>query len=424
MSKNILKRLTLIIPALALTLACLAGSAFGPKTPQAWASTATERFKDTTDGLPTASIQTVSAFDLNDAKVVGGSAKKSGPLRNTTVTYSPDRKFRLIQGERMFVEYAYGDPIFYAIGKYNKLPGSITLQWDRAAVDNTTGRVLDVQLTISDINLRLVSFRGSGYAPTINGGCPAVTLLANRTIAGDSSIQDMHKASAIDPKKWYKDEGFSSLAVVTADRCRDYQATSYGNYTVRFLNRDGTENKGRFNMIVTDIDMPGQYKFDGAWEEDYSRRDKSQEHIKLLTEGDRLYLTEHTVLYTDEDSYVPKEAWSEEETDGDDVKSWALARIRSGSTFELGSSGTMNLFSQLDPVFSALDVSIKGNGLGSGHTFEAGTSVQFAYKIENVGVKTVWLRKRVDSLGFFDCPKQSLAPEESMTCYNRGTLHP
>lgn len=410
----------------ALFSAALLAISFVCATPHAKAAgMPTEEFKAKTPGIPASTIQTVSAFDLNDAKVIGGGEKVPDPIApGATAITSPDGNFKLIQGTRMFVEYAGRAAIKDTGGKYQQLPGSITLQWDDAAVDKNTGKMLDVQLTLGGINLRL--FDASNKQKTFSRqfiDTYRLAVLVNWQEMGEVSHKvDMHAPGATTPETWYKNKGFSSLSTACATQLKYNNYFCWDNYTIRFLNKDGSENDGTYNMIATDIDVAGYTGNPGKWRVTHSRADRAQEHIKLLTPGDGLYVTRDTVLWTDSEN--PKqEAWSTRGLNWAQTEGWALAHIRSGSTIEFGVSGGINLFSQLDPLFSKITVTKKGNGLAPGQRFITGHKVNFTYEVENVGVSKVSGIKVTDSKGVkVTCPKTVLLPKEKMTCSGTGMV--
>lgn len=420
------KSKTGILLAILLSTALLVTALIKATPPLARAAEApTEEFKAKAGSIPTSTIQTVSAFDLNDAKLVGGGAKTPDAIAGATSVISPDGNFRLVQGTRMFVEYINRAAIKDTGGKYQQVPGSITLQWDDAAIDKTTGKMLDVQLTIGGINLRL--FDASNKQKTFSRqfiDTHRLAVLINWQEMGEvSHIVDMHSPGATTPEQWYKKRGFSSLSTACATEIRNNNNYfCWDNYTIRFLNQDGSENKGTYNMVATDIDVAGHTGTPGKWRATYSRADRAQEHIKLLTPGDGLYVTRDTVLWTDSEN--PKqEAWSTRGLTWAQTEGWALAHIRSGSTIEFGVSGGINLFAQLDPLFSKITVTKKGNGLDAGQRFITGHSVNFTYEVENVGVSKVSGIKVTDSKGVkVTCPKTVLQPKEKMTCTGTGVL--
>lgn len=270
-------------------------------TPQARAAgMPTEEFKAKTPGIPASTIQTVSAFDLNDAKVVGGGAKVPDPVApGATAITSPDGNFKLIQGTRMFVEYANKAAIKDTGGKYQLLPGSITLKWDDAAVDKTTGKPLDVQLTISGLNSRILDY---GNKKTIFSRqeieSTRIMALINWPWPDASHKDDLHAPGKISPEKHYKEKRFSSLSTTSSALGSLNMFYNSSNFTINFLNKDGTVNPGRYNMVITDIDNAGFAGSPGKWYVSLNRTDRAQEHIKLLTPGDSLHVTKDTVLWT------------------------------------------------------------------------------------------------------------------------------
>lgn len=411
--------------ALLFSAALLAASFTCLTTPQARAAgMPTEEFKAKTPGIPASTIQTVSAFDLNDAKVVGGGAKVPDPVApGATAITSPDGNFKLIQGTRMFVEYANKAAIKDTGGKYQLLPGSITLKWDDAAVDKTTGKPLDVQLTISGLNSRILDY---GNKKTIFSRqeieSTRIMALINWPWPDASHKDDLHAPGKISPEKHYKEKRFSSLSTTSSALGSLNMFYNSSNFTINFLNKDGTVNPGRYNMVITDIDNAGFAGSPGKWYVSLNRTDRAQEHIKLLTPGDSLHVTKDTVLWTGKGN-PKKEAWCTKSLSWYQTEGWALANIGSGSTIETGNNGGMNLFGQLDPLFSKITVTKKGDGLTPGKTFLTGTNVNFTYEVENVGVSKVSGIKVTDSKGVeVTCPKTVLQPKEKMTCTGTGKV--
>ena len=382
----------------------------------------TEEFKAKVGTIPASTIQTVSAFDLNDAKVVGGGAKVPDPIApGATAITSPDGNFKLIQGTRMFVEYANRAAIKDTGGKYQLLPGSITLQWDDAAVDKTTGKMLDVQLTLGGMNLRVIDYYNKKKTFTrqeLEAG--RITPLINWVGWDRSSRKDLHAPGATSPEKHYKEAGFSSLSTSGDTLGPDGRFFHSTNFTINFLNKDGTVNPGRYNMVITDIDTAGFSGSPGKWHFSLNRTDRAQEHVKLLTPGDSLRVTKDTVLWTN--SGNPKtEAWSTKGLTTAQTEGWALANIGSGSTIETGNNGGMNLFGQLDPLFSKITVTKKGDGQEAGATIPTGININFTYEVENIGVSKVSGIAVTDSKGVkVTCPKSVLLPKEKMTCTGTG----
>lgn len=386
-----------------------------------------DEFKAKTPGIPDSTIQTISDFDLNKAKVVGGGTKVADPVATgATAVTSPDGNFKLIQGTRMFVEYVNKAAITDLNGGYQKLPGSITLQWDDAAVDKTTGEKLDAQISISDLNLRVADFENK--VKNIDRemvDSSRIVLMVNEGGWDSSFEKDMHAPGATSPEQWYKEIGFSNLALKTTSLTHKI-FTNWANYTVNFINKDGTENKGRINVACTDIDAAGVHRrADGLWiYGNYERTDRAQEHIKLLTPGDSLHVTSDSALWTD--GLNPhREVWSNtKERAWADTKAWAVMNLRSGSTFEIGNAGGyMGFFLGIDTPFSKITVTKKGNEQEAGATLPTGTNVKFTYEVKNVGIARVDKIAVTDSKGVkVTCPKTTLEMNESMTCTGRGVV--
>lgn len=373
-----------------------------------------EEFKAKTPGIPESTIQTIFDFDLNKAKLVGGWFKTLDRVNGTTFVLSPDRNFRLVQGKRMYLEYINKDAIKDFSGRYQTLPGSATLQWDGAAVEKVTGEKLDVQLTLSKVNVKSLKSTRDSFDKS------RLPLLTHWNKDGTTSFGwDLNAPGSTSPAQEYKNTGVTSLSTFSRGNLN-----AFANYTVKFLNKNGSENTGSYNMLFTDIDQPVTTGRPGNLKYGYTRADKAQEHVKLLTPGDSIHVTKDTMLWTD--SGIPKrEAWATKDADGLDTKAWALAHIRSGSTFEMGTpySCGSSLFAQLDPLFSKITVTKKGNGQASGGIFPSGTSVDFTYEVRNVGVSRVDKIAVKDSKGVkVTCPKVALNPGESMTCSGHGVV--
>lgn len=384
----------------------------------------TDQFKAKTPGIPDSTIQTISDFDLNKAKVVGGSAPVADSISGATAITSPDGNFKLIQGTRMFVEYVNKAAITNLTGGYQEVPGSITLQWDDAAVDKTNGKMIDVQITLHNPVVRVTGSDKNGR-PLSRAAMEAQKLYFLMHWQWDdtggvdemSIDKDLHSGNITSPAGWYKSKGFSSLSTITWN-C--FSTTI--NFTFKFLNKDGSENKGTYNMVTTDIDVAGVKGSTGKWRSTYDRSDRNQEHIKLLTPGDSLHVTKDTVLWTNSDT-PKREAWSTKGLTYRDTKGWALSHIRSGSTIEYGNRGGMNLFAQLDPLFSKIAIIKLGDGLTPGQTFPTGTNVIFTYEVKNVGLARVDKIAVTDSKGVkVTCPKTTLNPGESMVCTGTGKV--
>lgn len=109
---------------------------------------------------PTISITT--HLLLNDAEIVGGTTPEKYEPKESwyhdlklTISYSPDRNYALVQGDKMYLKYVGKEAIenLNRKGKNNELPGKVTLRWKKAAIEYDTGEELDVELTIDNLNL-------------------------------------------------------------------------------------------------------------------------------------------------------------------------------------------------------------------------------------------------------------------------------
>ncbi len=336
----------------------------------------------------------------------------------------------------MYVEYINKAAIKDNGGEYQRLPGTITLQWDDAAIDKNTWEMLDVQLTIKDINAKVADYfhedNKEKKKTFTRKEIEAVRfmLLVNETSWSSSGKEDVHSPGEWSPEIYYKESGIPSLKIgrflpmveinETLDHYVNYPHSL--NFTVNFLNKDGTVNPGRYNTLIRGITSPGYVGSPGEGRESYDRTDRAQGHVKLLTPGDSLHVGSDTVLWTDKGT--PKtEAWSigGGALDQDDL--WAIVNIRSGSTIETGMGRGMYLFEQLDPLISKMIVTKKGNGVGSGKTFPTGTIVNFTYEVKNIGVSKVSGIKATDSKGVkVTCPKKVLRPKEKMVCTGTGIV--
>lgn len=143
-----LRRLAVFLPVLSVALAGLMGIS----------SPARAEDKPEVCEFDQCGIMEKSNFSLNGAEIVGGSEKVDGDIPGTTYIYSDDGKFRLVQGERMYVEYVDKDAITDYSGQPQNIPGSITLRWPKAAYENKTGELLDVEITLSDVSLRVADY--------------------------------------------------------------------------------------------------------------------------------------------------------------------------------------------------------------------------------------------------------------------------
>ena len=369
-----------------------------------------DEFKAKTPDIPDSTIQTVSAFDLNDASLVGGWFKTVDRVNGTTSVLSADRNFRLVQGKRMYLEYINKDAIKDLSGRYQALPGSATLSWENAAIDRLSGKPLDVHLTISNLNVKsLITTRKSIDAKPL-------AFLINWLPNLESSFgADLHAPGKTSPADSYKATGKATLSTFSSGGLN-----SYANYQVHFVSKDGTVHEGKYNMAIMDIDQPGAKGANGKFQNDYNKADRAQEHVKLLSPSDSLHVTRDTDLQVS-----GRAAWSKRPADGNDTRAWALVALKSGSTIELGTyhGCGISLFSQLDPLFSKIVITKKGAGVGSGHTFSKGQKIEFTYKVENIGTQEVTDIAVTDSKGVrVTCPIATLRPGEYMECSGTGVV--
>lgn len=112
-------------------------------------------------------IVTTTNLLLNEAQIVGGTKpEKYNPNEysphlqepNLTISYSPDKNYALVQGDKMYLKYV-GEQALRKLngkGKNNELPGKVTLRWKKAAIEYDTGEELDIELTIDSLNLTAV----------------------------------------------------------------------------------------------------------------------------------------------------------------------------------------------------------------------------------------------------------------------------
>lgn len=108
-------------------------------------------------------IVTTTNLLLNDAEIVGGTIPERYEPReswynetNLTISYSPDKNYALVQGDKMYLKYV-GEQALRNLngkGKNNELPGKVTLRWKKAAIEYDTGEELDIELTIDSLNLK------------------------------------------------------------------------------------------------------------------------------------------------------------------------------------------------------------------------------------------------------------------------------
>lgn len=396
------------IVALGLAFALLASLIFSPIATAG--ARAMDEFKAKTPGIPDSTIQTVSAFDLNDATLVGGWFKTVDRVNGTTSVLSPDRNFRLVQGKRMYLEYINKDAIKDLSGRYQVLPGSATLSWKNAAIDRLSGKSLDVHLKISNLNVKsLVTTRKSIDQTRL-------AFLSNWLPNLENSFDtDLHAPGKTSPTDAYKTTGRSTLSTFSSGNLN-----SYANYQITFVSKDGTIHSGKYNMAIMDIDQPGAKGANGKFKHDYNKADRAQEHVKLLSPSDSLHVTRDTDLQVS-----GREAWSSRPADGNDTRAWALVSLKSGSIIELGTyyGCGISLFSQLDPLFSKIVITKKGAGVGSGHTFKVGQKIEFTYLVENIGTQEVTDIAVTDSKGVkVTCPISALRPGEYMECSGWGVV--
>lgn len=204
---------------------------------------------------------------------------------------------------------------------------------------------------------------------------------------------------------------------------------SWSTYSIKFLNKDGSENNGRYNIVVTDIDVAGMPGSLGKFYQSYNMSDKAQEHVKILNPRDSMNVTKDTILKKVFSGGKLSEVWSTRSLSNKDTFGWVMLNIGSGSSIEFGNSGGMNLFSQLEPVDvppGKLKIVKTGAGKKSGTgSFLKNSEIEFRYEVTNTGSSLVdGIKVTDDRRVKVACPKTKLIPGESMFCTGKGAIVP
>lgn len=429
--KSIVLSFIIFILAICSCFSLISSNAFAGGSP-------VDKFVANVDGaIPSSTIRTVSDFDLNNAKLVGGKNFRKDSIPGCTAVTSPDGKFNLVQGKRMFLEYLDKGAINLK-GQYGGLPGEATLQWDNAAVDKVTGEFLDVQVTLSNINMRVADLNNKIKTPPTRKDLDdeRIAVMINWQEMGEvSQKKDLHSSeTTYSPLSWFNKKGFSSLSTVSHGFYPDgkdspFNHWSWYTYSIKFLNKDGSENNGRYNMVVTDIDVAGMPGSLGKFYLSYNMSDRAQEHVKILNPRDSMNVTKDTVLKKVFSGGKLSEVWSTRALSNEDTFGWVLLNIGSGSSIEVGNSGGMNLFSQLEPVNvppGKLKIVKTGGGKKSGTvSFLKNSEIEFRYEVTNIGSSLVNGIMVKDDRGVkVSCPKTKLIPGESMLCKGNGVIVP
>lgn len=402
-----------------------------------------------------------SSLSLNDAQVVGGSEKVDGDIPGTTYTYSPDKKFRLVQGERMYVEYVDKDAITDYSGQPQKIPGIITLRWPKAAYENKTGELLDVEITLSDVSLRVADYTNDYWL---------TNEWALREQVEKSFLVLMHN-SICDP--WRDDptcdstkndirENLSpyigslvanavSIPRNPGDNPRDL-IDSTSHLTYKFFTQrvdPKTGEKIESDQVgTTDIGYfrkPGMVGGPGNWSANWDQADPMQPHVKILSGGGCLRQPDRrigSVFFSPGVKFGEerpcKQAWSQADHSSNVGEPFVNMNVKSGLTIELSNkektdiglihpgcinphrTGKLYIYKHGEgsSVFTGKDSN--GNDVKKAIN---GAGVVFYYKVENTGASPVWDIEVTDSKGVkVTCPKTVLVGGESMTCTGQGAV--
>lgn len=440
MSKSMLRRLAVFLPVLSVALAGLLGIS------------SPARAEDTPEecGVGQCGIMDKSNFSLNDAQVVGGGEKIDGDIPGTTYIYSPDGKFRLVQGERMYVEYVDKDSITDYNGQAQNIPGSITLRWPKAAYERETGELLDVELTLSNISLRVADYKNEYtdeyFMRDMIGRWPLVLMHNNacgaRDYPGCNSF-DSDIRERLNPV-------LPSLVANTVSVPYDL-VDSTSHLTYKFFKHEldpetgeRIESNKEGSVPIGDFQKPGMVGTPGNWSANWDRLDPMQPHVKILSGGclsqpDRMYQGHRYAPGVHFGEERPcKQAWSQEEHLTEKVgEPYVNMAMKSGLTIEL-SNKEQTFIQFADPACNnyepgELHISKVGKGASvftgknsNGHKVTKalnGSTVEFSYRVYNDGLTPVWDIKVIDSKGVkVDCPKTVLVAGESMTCRGHGVV--
>lgn len=436
MNKSVLKKLAVMIPLLSVAVTGLMGVSSPVRT------------EDKPEVCEfDCGIGEKSNFSLNAAQVVGGGEKVDGRT-GTTYIYSPDGKFRLVQGERMYVEYVDKDSITDYSGKAQNIPGSITLRWPKAAYEAKTGELLDVELTLSDIKLRVADYENN-YVDEHDlrsevRGWPLV-FMHNNNCSGrdrpDCNSFDNDLDKELDP---YHSTLFatSTLAAGFGDPACELVDSTF-RLTYRLIRQDGTESDQVGTSYIGDFTKPGMIGGIGNWSPNWDQVDPMQPHVKVLSKGaclrrntsDRPWETPGVQLGEERPC---KQAWSKERDPNSDSAEFVEMTVKSGLTIELSNQentlidlGRASCNSHYNPGELRVRKVGKGDSVftgkdANGHNVTKalnGSTVEFTYEVHNPAPTPVWDIEVTDSKGVkVTCPKTVLVGGESMTCTGTGVV--
>ncbi|MDU7516553.1 MAG: hypothetical protein E7K48_05895, partial [Varibaculum cambriense] len=391
-----------------------------------------------------------SNFSLNDAQVVGGGEKIDGDIPGSTYIYSPDGKLRLVQGERMYVEYVDKDSITDYNGQPQQIPGSITLRWPKAAYERETGELLDVELTLSNISLRVADYKNEYtdeyFMRDMIGRWPLVLMHNNacgtRDYPGCNSF-DSDIRERLNPV-------LPSLVANTVSVPYDL-VDSTSHLTYKFFKHEldpetgeRIESNKEGSVPIGDFQKPGMVGTPGNWSANWDQVDPKQPHVKILSGGGCLRQPDRRIGPWVFDPGVKfgeerpcKQAWSQADHSEKVGEPYVNMAMKSGLTIEL-SNKEQTFINFADPACNnhepgELHISKVGEGASvftgknsNGHKVTKalnGSTVEFSYRVYNDGLTPVWDIKVIDSKGVkVDCPKTVLVAGESMTCTGQGVV--
>lgn len=430
MNKSVLKKLAVAIPLLGVAVTGLMGIS------------SPARAEDKPEVCEfNCGIGGKSNFSLNDAQVTGGK-KVPGDIPGTTYTYSPDGKFRLVQGKRMYVEYVDKAAIADYSGQAQNIPGSITLRWPKAAYEAKTGELLDVEITLSDIALRVADYtneRTNEYELRYMIDRSPLVFMQNNACGGHDGQECNLFDSDIEKKL---DPYFSGLVANTTSPPYDL-VDSTNHLTYRFIKQDGKESDQEGTTAIGDFRKPGMVGSPGQWTANWDQADPMQPHVKVLSKGSCLrrntseFPWEKPGLQFGEEQPC-KQAWSKQPDPSGYGYESAEMTMKSGLTIELANQDKTEISigsSACERPDMPGELRITKSGTGNsvhavkdsnGYAVNKalnGSEVEFTYKVENIGRSPVWDIKVTDSKGVkVTCPKTFLPAGESMTCTGTGIV--
>ncbi len=447
MSKSMFRRLVVFLPVLSVALAGLLGIS------------SPARAEDTPEecGVGQCGIMDKSNFSLNDAQVVGGGEKIDGDIPGTTYIYSPDGKFRLVQGERMYVEYVDKDSITNYSGNAQNIPGSITLRWPKAAYERETGELLDVELTLSNISLRVADYTNEyTYDSDLEYLVDRFPLVfMHNNACGGRDGQECNSFDNDIEKKLspYIGRLVANTTLLTpgfGDSTLDL-VDSTSHLTYKFFKHEldpetgeRIESNKETSVPIGDFQKPGMVGTPGNWSPNWDQVDPMQPHVKILSAGGCLSQPDRRIGPWVFDPGVKfgeerpcKQAWSQADHSEKVGEPYVNMAMKSGLTIEL-SNKEQTFIEFADPACNnyepgELRISKVGEGASvftgedsNGHKVTKalnGSTVEFSYRVYNDGLTPVWDIKVIDSKGVkVDCPKTVLVAGESMTCTGQGIV--